>query len=203
MTVAALGALTVGLGSRTGAALILTPSQGRGPFYPPDARHSDNNLVRVDGEPGVATGQITNLVGQVVDELGQPSKNALVEIWQCNAYGRYHHPGDSRAKLDPYFQGYGATRTDGSGRYRFRTIKPVAYPGRAPHIHFAVRTLDGVGLVTQLYVAGSPENLTDRLLRRIESPAARASVIAVFEPDNDDPHRLIARFSIVVPKAAS
>lgn len=197
--------LGFGLSGATAAVtLVLTPSQSTGPYYPRELPlDTDNDLVQVEHAAGTASGQITNLVGQVMDQQGKPVPGAGIEIWQCNAYGRYHHPGDDRARLDPYFQGYGSTSTDPTGRYRFRTIKPVGYPGRAPHIHFAVRPREGAKLITQLYVAGNPANQHDVVLRRIKLPEARAGVMVRFEPDKKDPSMLIARFDIVIPGTVS
>ena len=201
----AASAVGFGLSGVThGVSLVLTPSQSTGPFYPRELPlDADNDLVQVADLPGQAAGQITNVVGRVVDHLGQPAVGAAVEIWQCNVYGRYHHPGDDGSKLDPYFQGYGATSTDISGRYRFRTIKPVGYPGRAPHIHFKVLTRDNARLTTQLYVAGEPANRHDFVLGRIKLPEVRASIVVPFLPDSEDSPGLIARFDIVMPEPVS
>ncbi len=187
---------------RVGAAsLVPTPGQTRGPFYPSELPlDRDNDLVQVAGRPGIARGQVTNVIGRVLTEDGRPVAGARVEIWQCNAHGRYHHPLDQRdAPLDPHFQGYGQTVTGADGAYRFRTIKPVAYPGRAPHIHYAV-TGPGFGpLVTQLYVEGEPGNARDPVLNSIRDPRARRSVIVPFVPDPTSPRcELLARFDIVL-----
>ena len=113
----------------------VTPWQSLGPFYPKKLPvDSDADLTFVDGKNGQATGQFTRLSGRVTDQSGAPIKNARVEIWQCDAFGAYHHPRDGGG-VDTFFQGYGQTTTDDNGNYRFKTIKPVAYPGRAPHIH--------------------------------------------------------------------
>ena len=132
----------------TGAALTLvaappsaatnylrTPPQSTGPFYPVTLPlDMDNDLVRVNGKNEVANGVITHLTGRVSDERGRVISRARVEIWQCNAFGRYHHPRDRRnAPIDENFQGYGRSTTGDDGLYRFRTIKPVHYPGRTPH----------------------------------------------------------------------
>jgi protocatechuate 3,4-dioxygenase beta subunit len=121
----------------------------------------------------------------------------LIEIWQCDAFGAYHHPRDGGG-LDPFFQGYGKTITDDGGRYRFKTIKPVAYPGRAPHIHFRVLT-NSKELVTQIYVRGNPENENDFLLNSISDETARQSLIIPFEEEagkaTDD---LVAIFNPVI-----
>src|SRR4030095_7494357 len=112
------------------AANKLTPEQIMGPFYPvlkPLDRDSD--LTRIVGKRGHAQGQVIHLTGQVRNSKGEPVRGARIEIWQANAKGRYDHPGDiNPAPLDPNFQGFGVGVTDAEGRYRFKTIKPAAYP---------------------------------------------------------------------------
>ncbi len=161
---------------------IPTPRQSAGPFYPntipPD---SDADLISVAGRSERAKGTVTNLAGRILDPRGRPVSGALVEIWQCDALGSYHHPRDGGGR-DPNFQGYGRTESGGDGGYGFRTIRPVAYPGRTPHIHFAVSAVDFPRLTTQMYVAGEPRNDRDFLLSRIRDPRARASVIVSLEP---------------------
>lgn len=193
------------------AGLLRTPLQALGPFYPrqlPLDNDNDNDLVRVAGQSGIARGEICNLHGRILDESGQPLAAARVEIWQCNAFGRYHHPGDRGSRgerderpLDPNFQGYGQFTTGSDGGYRFRTIKPVAYPGRAPHIHFAITVAGQAPLITQMYVAGAGENAGDGLLQSVRDPQARAALIVAFEqaPAGGD---LLARFDIVLGVAA-
>jgi protocatechuate 3,4-dioxygenase beta subunit len=165
------------------ANLLATPPQMRGPFYPltlPDDK--DNDLTTVTGRSGVAKGTITNVAGRVLDESGRPMRGVLVEIWQVNGYGRYHHPGDRQDKpLDPNFQGYGQFVTQEGGAYRFRTIKPIAYPGRAPHIHFALSGPDMQPFITQMYVEGAPENESDFLLQGIDDPKLRGLLIVSLE----------------------
>ncbi len=165
------------------AALIPTPRQTRGPFYPLTLPlEKDNDLVTVAGRPGLARGEIVHVVGRVLDRDGRPVRKARLEIWQCNTFGRYHHPHDrSDRPIDPHFQGYGQFVTGEDGAYRFRTIKPVPYPGRAPHIHFAIGGEDFSPLVTQMYVAGAPENEWDFLLNAVRDPKARASLIVAFD----------------------
>lgn len=183
------------------AALRATPGQPRGPFYPlrlPLER--DNDLVTVEGRSGLARGEITNVVGRVLDTQGRPVAGARIEIWQCNAFGRYHHEhDDQRAPIDPNFQGYGEFVTGADGAYRFRTIKPVAYPGRAPHIHFAVTGAGIAPLVTQMYVAGAPENERDFLLSRVGDEKARQSLIVALDTRTADDER-VGRFDIVVAR---
>ena len=122
------------------ADLLLTPPQTEGPFYPvelPSDRDAD--LVRVTGADARAMGTVTHVTGRVLDRASRPLPGVLVEIWQCDANGRYRHPLERGGRpLDPGFQGYGRALTDKGGGYRFRTIRPVPYPGRTPHIHFAI-----------------------------------------------------------------
>ena len=180
--------------------LASTPRQTTGPFYPYDhALESDADLVRVGGRGTLARGVIAHLGGVVKDHRGRPVPGAEVEIWQCDANGRYHHPRDRRnAPLDDNFQGYGRSRTGVDGGYRFRTIEPVAYPGRTPHIHFAIRGPGFEPLITQMYVQGAPGNAGDWILNRIRDPVRRASVVVPFEPHPDLPGERIARFDIVL-----
>jgi protocatechuate 3,4-dioxygenase beta subunit len=159
-----------------------TPRQPAGPFFPAELPlDRDNDLTVVRGAPAVARGEITELRGRVLDDRGRPVTGVRVEIWQVNAHGRYHHPADARpVPLDPGFQGYGQFAVGDDGQYRFRTIRPVAYPGRAPHIHLAVSGRGHSRLTTQLYVEGAPENARDFLLGSIRDPELRRSLIVAF-----------------------
>lgn len=179
---------------------LLTPSQARGPFYPRQfPSDKDFDLTKFAGRNGVAYGQIVTVSGQVTDLSGAALAGALIEIWQVNGYGRYHHESDDSDKpIDPNFQGYGAVISDGEGRYRFRTVKPIAYPGRAPHIHFLLTPKIGRALTTQMYVAGSPENETDFLLRSIRDKNLRNSLIVPLETVQDG-GELAGQFDIVLP----
>ncbi len=169
------------------APLVVTPGQTEGPFYPVKfPADMDGDLVRVRGQAAHALGKITHVSGRVRDRKGNLVKGATVEIWQCDANGIYDHPGDNgQRRRDTAFQGYGRVQVDGDGRYAFRTIKPVPYPGRTPHIHFKV-SAPGVGrLTTQMYVAGEPQNETDGVLRRIRDRQARDSLIVRLDPGDD------------------
>jgi len=198
---AAASGLTLLVPGSAIAASAPTAAQPRGPFYPDQfPLDKDNDLVQVDGRDGMATGEITDLQGQVLDPNGRPVVGALVEIWQCDANGRYvHRLDDRRVPRDPNFQGYGRFETAADGRYGFRTIKPVPYPGRAPHIHVAVRVPGSRPLVTQMYVKGAPENQWDWLLKGVSDDAARERLIVNFEPSDDSRlAQLRARFDIVL-----
>ena len=171
----------------------LTPAQTEGPFYPvsPPA-DTDFDLLR-QGGTAYAKGQPCWLNGQVRGANGQPLAGAVVEIWQCDAAGHYRHPGDGD-RADPDFQAFGRVVADAEGRYRFRTIRPVAYSGRTPHIHVKVKRGQRTLLTTQLYVAGDPGNAADFLWRRL-SKADRAALTVAFRPADDG---LRASFDIVV-----
>jgi protocatechuate 3,4-dioxygenase beta subunit len=176
-----------------------TPRQTAGPFYPDELPlDHDNNLVEVQGASRAATGRITDLSGRLLDVNDRPLGGVRIEIWQCDANGRYHHPRDSGGgPVDENFQGFGRTVTDAQGRYRFRTIRPVPYPGRTPHIHMAVFP-DGVKpFITQLYVKNEPRNAQDFIFNRI--PADRRHlVLADFAPAPAGGAMLAANFDIVL-----
>lgn len=183
------------------AGLVPTAPQETGPFYPhvlPLDR--DNDLVRIDGHAKEASGTVTHVFGRVLDTDGKPIAEAKVEIWQCDSHGHYHYVDDrDPSALDPDFQGYGTTVSARDGGYRFRTIRPVPYPGRTAHIHFTITTPRDRRLVTQMYVAGDRLNDRDPLLSRIRNPAARASVIIPLEPAPEiEPAALAGKFDIVM-----
>ena len=187
--------------ARAQSALIVTPGQTEGPFYPASfPADMDADLVRVTGQQTQAAGQIAHVAGRVLNKRGEAVQGARVEIWQCDANGIYNHPRQSGLqRRDAAFQGYGRAEVSAEGRYAFRTIRPVAYPGRTPHIHFKV-SVPGTGrLTTQLYVAGEPQNATDGVLRGIRDARARDSVIVRLEPASDiEPGALKGTFNIVL-----
>ena len=146
--------------------LPATPRMTEGPFYPRSfPKDIDGDLTRIDGRDRAAEGTPLDLGGRVLDRSGRPRAGAKVEIWQCDARGQYHHVGEPEG--DPYFQGFGAVETDAEGRYRFRTIKPVAYPGRTPHIHFTVVEGGRRRLTSQIFVEGEAQNERDGLYRSL------------------------------------
>ena len=143
-----------------------TPRMTEGPFYPTSfPRDTDADLTRVEGRAAAAKGTILDVSGRVLDRSGAPRPGARVEIWQCDAQGEYHHVGGREG--DPDFQGFGAVLTDADGRYAFRTIKPVAYPGRTPHIHFNVLEGGKRRITSQMFVEGEPGNASDGLYRSL------------------------------------
>ena len=182
-------------------AAMLTPRQSAGPFYPAELPlDDDNDLTRVAGQTGRARGAVTDLSGRLLDLNGRPLRNTRIEIWQCDANGRYHHPRDSRdTPLDRNFQGHGHTETDDTGRYRFRTIRPVPYPGRTPHIHIAVLTDHMPAFTTQLYIRNEPGNEHDFLFRSVAEEKRRL-VTADFRPASGD-SQFTAEFDIVLAAA--
>jgi len=147
--------------------LARTPSMTEGPFYPDRLPlDTDNDLVIVGSSMTPAIGEITHLTGRVLSMNGSPLNNLVVEIWQVDANGAYLHSGtDNAARRDRNFQGFGRFTTDSEGRYRFRTVKPVAYPGRCPHIHFKIKRGDRELLTTQLFIAGHAGNARDGIWR--------------------------------------
>jgi protocatechuate 3,4-dioxygenase beta subunit len=147
-----------------------------------------------------AVGVVTHLSGRILSESGEPIRNALVELWQADNNGAYIHSGTmNREHRDPNFQGYGRFLTDSKGQYYFRTIKPVAYPGRAPHIHLAVSRGSGRVLTTQLLIKGNPQNQNDGVFRELTDSKQRETVLAEFKPLVDSKiGELAANFEIIV-----
>ncbi len=194
---AALGQIAAGTGLlATGAfaqsvSLTPTPFQVVGPFYPlVRPTDSDSDLTLISGHRARAAGAPIELTGRVLTPRGQPVANALLDVWQANAAGRYAHDSDmSGLALDDHFQGFGRLRTDSQGRYRVRTVKPGAYPiggdgspMRTPHIHFEVSGRTD-RLTTQMYFPGEALNASDILLRG--QPGAEALIARAVEGGAD------------------
>ena len=190
----AMPALWLGPRAQPGQPRLPTPAQTEGPFYPVAIpEDSDFDLLR-NGALDYTRGQRTWLEGTVSDMAGSPVSGAQVEIWQCDDAGHYHHPGDGN-RADKAFQGFGRVVVSRDGRYRFRTIRPVAYGSRTPHIHVKVKLGSRELLTTQLYVAGDPHNERDFIWRNLQDDAARAAVTVSFAAGPDG---LQANFPIVV-----
>jgi protocatechuate 3,4-dioxygenase beta subunit len=137
------------------AKLEPTPPDAEGPFYPTRLpADADSDLTRVSGRAQPAKGTPLALTGRVMGTDGQPLSNAKVELWQCDVNGRYHHVGGSADGVDENFQGYGVVETDAQGRFAFRTIRPVPYGGRPPHLHFKLAHRSARALTTQIYPKG-------------------------------------------------
>ncbi len=160
-----------------------------GPVYGDETvAEGDHDLTgQHAGEP---LGERIIVSGRVLDDAGKPIRNTLVEVWQANAAGRYHHQVDQHpAPLDPNFTGAGRTLTDDDGNYRFITIKPGSYPWgnhenawRPAHIHFSVfgRAFTE-RLVTQMYFPGDPVFEFDPIFHSVRDPKARALLISQFD----------------------
>ncbi len=187
-------ALLLGKPARGQTTRSATPSQGEGPFYPRELpADRDFDLLR-NANMVYTRGRAAWVEGVVTDLQGKPVRGAQVDIWQCDEAGHYHHPSDGN-RADPAFQGFGRVAVDNDGRYRFRTIRPAPYSGRAPHIHVKVKLSGRTLLTTQLYVLGDPGNSRDMLWRNLGDDAARAALTVAFEPVADG---LRASFPIVL-----
>jgi protocatechuate 3,4-dioxygenase beta subunit len=181
--------------------LARTPRLTEGPFYPDRLPlDTDNDLVIVSNSITPAVGEITHLTGRVLNPGGDPLRDLVVEIWQVDNRGVYLHSSDSgRRQRDTHFQGFGRTTTNNRGEYRFRTIKPVPYPGRTPHIHVKVKRGDRELLTTQLFVNGHLQNRRDGIFQAIRDPIARELVLVDFQPVRESRiGELSARFDIVL-----
>jgi protocatechuate 3,4-dioxygenase beta subunit len=180
--------------------LSKTPSQTEGPFYPDKLPlDTDNDLLILNDSITPAVGEITHLTGKILSASGAPLRNAVVEIWQVDHEGIYlHSRGGDREKQDKNFQGFGRFTTSSTGEYYFRTVKPVPYPGRTPHIHFAINQNGKRFLTTQCYVAGHEMNQRDGIFRSL-SEEGRKAVSVEFKPMEDSKiGELTASFDIVV-----
>jgi len=184
-----LGGLALGTMafSRPGAfaeELVRTPRQTDGPFYPDKLPlDTDNDLIVINDSLTPAVGTVTYLSGRILSAAGSPLRGALVEIWQVDNNGAYlHSKSVNRAKRDKNFQGFGRFLTGSTGEYVFRTVKPVPYPGRTPHIHVAVKLPGRDKFSTQCYIKGEPRNDRDFVLRGIRDPKQKAAVIIPFTP---------------------
>jgi protocatechuate 3,4-dioxygenase beta subunit len=181
--------------------LVRTPHQTEGPFYPNHLPlDTDNDLVVVNDGVTPAIGDITHLSGRILDSRGEPIRNALVEIWQVDKKGAYLHTGSANHdQRDKNFQGFGRFLTGSTGEYYFRTIKPVPYPGRTPHIHFAVKIKGREKFTTQCYIKGEPGNDRDGIYKSIRDAKARDSVTVDFAPlKSSKIGELAARFDVVM-----
>ncbi len=188
--------------SATGqAALKVTPPHTEGPFYPiVDQDDKDADLTKIGDSMALAKGEIITVIGQVLDDSSSPISNAIVDIWQANAAGRYSHERDPNpAPLDPNFQGWAIIQTDDEGRFRFKTIKPGAYPvndnwTRPPHIHFKVSRRGYREITTQMYFDKEPLNDVDSLLN--ELPKDLQSTLIATRESEAEPFQ----FNIVLAK---
>ena len=181
--------------------LIRTPAQTEGPFYPDHLPlDTDNDLIVLNDALTPALGEVTYVSGRILDGRGDPVRGAVVEIWQCDNSGAYLHSKTGNAeKRDKNFQGFGRFLTGSSGEYLFRTIKPVPYPGRCPHIHYKIKARGKELLTTQCYIKGYSGNEKDGVYKGIRDEKARASVTIDFVPlPNAKAGELAARFDVVL-----
>ncbi len=181
--------------------LVRTPRQTEGPFYPDKLPlDTDNDLLIINDGITPAVGEITHLTGRILDSRGEPLRNVLVEIWQVDNHGAYLHTGTSnREKRDKHFQGFGRFLTGSTGEYYFRTIKPPPYPGRTPHIHYAIKARGQEKFTTQCYIKGHPQNDRDGVLRGIRDARQKESVMVDFAPIKESKiGELAAKFDIVM-----
>jgi protocatechuate 3,4-dioxygenase, beta subunit len=186
------------------------PRMTDGPFYPPRAWRErsedwDADLTRVqrDGLALVAQGEHLGLDLVVADANGRAIDGAEVEIWQCDALATYHHPAVKvePAQRDPGFQGFGAARSNAAGGVGFRTIRPVPYPGRTPHIHVKLRHPTFGEWTSQLFVEGDPGNARDFLWRRLDADSQAALAMQLRPAGADRGLRWQVRHALVVPSA--
>jgi protocatechuate 3,4-dioxygenase beta subunit len=181
--------------------LTRTPPQTEGPFYPNHLPlDTDNDLLVINEGVTPAVGDVTYVSGRILDSRGDPIRGALVEIWQCDKNGAYLHTGTSNAdKRDKNFQGFGRFITGSSGEYLFRTIKPVPYPGRTPHIHYKIKRAGKELLTTQCYIKGHPGNEKDGIWRNMKDEKQREAVTVEFAPlKGAKAGELAAKFDIVL-----
>jgi protocatechuate 3,4-dioxygenase beta subunit len=204
LTAAGSGILLCLSGAAFAEELTRTPKQTEGPFYPDHLPlDTDNDLVVVNDSLSPALGAVTYLSGRVLDAKGEPIRNAVVEIWQVDNKGSYLHSKGANSEngnaRDSNFQGFGRFLTGSTGEYLFRTIKPVPYPGRTPHIHFAIKMKGREKFTTQCYVKGESRNESDGVLKGISNPKERENIIIPFSPvKGAKAGELAARFDIVM-----
>ena len=181
--------------------LTRTPAQTEGPFYPDKLPlDTDNDLLIVNDTITQAVGEVTHLTGRILDAKGNPIRNAVVEIWQCDSNGSYlHTKSGNREKYNANFQGFGRFLTGSTGEYYFRTIKPVPYPGRTPHIHYKILKGGKELLTTQCYIKGHAGNAKDGVLRGMKDEKGRDALMVDFTPLKDSKiGELTAKFDLVL-----
>ena len=179
-----------------------------GPFYPPRAWREnwpdqDADLSRVTAGASLrhAKGEHLGLDLVLADTQGRLIDQAEVEIWQCDALQAYRHPSVKPAagQFDEGFQGFGATRSNQQGQARMRTIKPVPYPGRTPHIHIKLRHASFGELSSQLFVAGDAGNERDFLWRSLSAADREGLAMKLLPADTDNGLRWQVRQLITLP----
>jgi protocatechuate 3,4-dioxygenase, alpha subunit len=183
--------------------LIPTPSQTVGPFFHLGMTRPEWADLTAGNPNGPPLGERIAIEGRVLDGDGAPVPDAVIEVWQANAAGRYNHPDDRRddAPLDPGFRGFGRVATDAGGGFRLATVKPGPVPGRgnawqAPHINVAVFARGLLRhLYTRIYFESDPRNAADPLLSSIEDEKVRGTLLARTAEEGEMP---VYRFDIVL-----
>ena len=178
-----------------------TPRQTEGPFYPDHLPlDTDNDLLVINDGLTPAVGEVTYVSGRILDVHGEPMRNAVVEIWQCDHGGAYlHSKTGNTEKKDKNFQGFGRFITGSTGEYLFRTIKPVPYPGRTPHIHYKVKRGGKELLTTQCYIKGHEGNAKDGIWKGLKEGKERDAVTVDFAPlPGARAGELVAKFDLVI-----
>jgi protocatechuate 3,4-dioxygenase beta subunit len=180
--------------------LMRTPAHPEGPFYPDKLPlDTDNDLIVINDGLTSAVGEITWVSGRILSEKGEPVRNALVEIWQCDNSGAYLHSGtNNKEKRDKNFQGFGRFLTGSNGEYVFRTIKPVPYPGRTPHIHYAIKMKGREKFTTQCYIEGHEGNPKDGIWKSLDEKGRKAVTIPFTAVKGSRIGELAAKFDIVL-----
>jgi len=183
-----------------------TVTEATGPRFTEAHFPCTADLSVVDGKS--AQGERITVRGRVTDEDGRPVPRTMIEIWQCNAAGRYAHPGDQHdAPLDPNFRGEGRVFTDQDGWYQFTSIKPGAYPWRnhhnawrPNHIHYSLfGPAFATRLITQMYFPGDPLLEFDPIFHSVADPAARQRLISKFDLSITRPEWALGyRFDVVL-----
>jgi protocatechuate 3,4-dioxygenase beta subunit len=204
-----LGALALGTTAFTARGafaeeLTQTPTTNEGPYYPKKLPlDTDNDLLVINDAITPAVGEITHLSGRLLDSKGDPLRNAVIEIWQCDRDGTYlkqYQQGEQ--SFDANFQGYGRFLTGSTGEFYFRTIKPVPYRGRpAAHIHARVLKGDKKLLTTECFIKDFPGNAKDGQFRQIRNrdPKGHETLCLDFTPVEDSKiGELAARWDIVL-----
>ena len=180
----------------------LTPKATPGPFVPNKPQDdTDLDMTQIKGHKERAKGDVLFISGQVLDQHGKPVVGAIVDVWQADVNGRYHHERDDNpAKLDENFQGWGQLKTDKEGKYNYKTIMPGKYPGRTPHIHYKVAKRGYVELITQLYFdVYKKENHKDFLYKRLKGEQGKVTIALKNGPE-EEPKSRQGVFNIVIEK---
>ena len=180
--------------------IIRTPRQAEGPFYPDHLpEDTDNDLVINRYSTIEAGGKILNLMGSLVNRDYKPIKGMTTEIWQTDMNGVYLHTGSFGRKMrDDQFQGFGRSITDRNGHFSFRTIIPVEYPGRTPHIHLKLWNERENVLTTQLYIEGHSMNKEDFLFKRMTLAEQKINSMKLIPAESNDSTEYVTSVRLVV-----